>query len=287
MTKKTNDDHPLIKYVFGNYRGKINEDNIPHGFGILITGSEYTRETISGTFEDRFLPKGANLHCILDKNNPKKATHDNEYHGQFNWLFQFHGEGELTEMDIETERVHTFKGNFINGFRHGPGVVENYEGKTKKGTWIQGTYYDFKDDEPIYFGDRKESGLFHGQGTLVFSDGSTAVGEWKDNQLYSGIRTFYNDGMIITNNTEEGIVMAEYQMSWPNTQWYVGETKNDKLNGNFHGRGILGLPNGSVEAGIWEEGKLVKKDNELTEQAKKTMLGDYKKRKKMWEIRTP
>ena len=47
------------------------------------------------------------------------------------------------------------------------------------------------------------------------------------------------------------------------------------------------MPNGSVEAGIWEEGKLVKKDNELTEQAKKTMLGDYKKRKKMWEIRTP
>ena len=136
-------------------------------------------------------------------------------------------------MDIETERVHTFKGNFINGFRHGAGVVENYEGKTKKGTWIQGTYYDFKDDEPIYFGDRKESGLFHGQGTLVSSDGSTAVGEWKDNQLYSGVRTFYNDGVIITNNTEEGIVMAEYQMSWPNTQWYVGETKNDKLNGNF------------------------------------------------------
>ena len=73
---------------------------------------------------------------------------------------QFHGEGELTEMEIETERVHTFKGNFINGFRHGAGVVENYEGKTKKGTWIQGTYYDFKDDEPIYFGDRKHKDSF-------------------------------------------------------------------------------------------------------------------------------
>ena len=129
--------------------------------------------------------------------------------------------------------------------------------------------------------------MFHGQGTLVSSDGSTAVGEWKDNQLYSGVRTFYNDGVIITNNTEEGIVMAEYQMSWPNTQWYVGETKNDKLNGNFHGKGILGLPNGSVEAGIWEEGNLVEVENELVEKAKKDISEQYNQRKKRWEIRTP
>lgn len=288
MTKKTIDDLPNMNFMIGSYRGEINEDNIPHGFGMLRTMfDEYTKATISGTFEDGFLSEGTAFYFILDPNNPKKATHDNEYHGKFNFQFQFHGEGKQIERHIENEREQRFNGNFINGFKHGTGVLENYEGETIKGTWIRDTYYDFKDDEPIYFGDRKESGLFHGQGTLVFSDGSTAVGEWKDNQLYSGIRTFYNNGVIITNNIEEGIVMAQYQMSWPNSQWYVGETKNDEFNASFHGRGILGLPNGSVEAGIWEEGNLVEVENELVEKAKKDISEQYNQRKKRWEIRTP
>ena len=59
MTKKTIDDLPNMNFMIGNYRGEINEDNIPHGFGGLSTMfDQYTKATITGTFEDGFLTFG-------------------------------------------------------------------------------------------------------------------------------------------------------------------------------------------------------------------------------------
>ena len=69
MTKKTIDDLPNMNFMIGSYRGEINEDNIPHGFGMLRTMfDEYTKAIISGTFEDGFLSEGTALYFILDPN---------------------------------------------------------------------------------------------------------------------------------------------------------------------------------------------------------------------------
>jgi hypothetical protein len=90
----------------------------------------------------------------------------------------------------------------------------------------------------IYVGEFKD-GIENGQGTLTYTSGNKYVGEFKDGKSH-GQGTF----------------------TFPNGNKYVGEFKD----GKSHGEGILKFPDGRIEKGLWEKGKLVKKETTLYDQ---------------------
>ena len=133
---------------------------------------------------------------------------------------------------------HQYKGEFLNGQRHGFGVMDvlhpqfvgdKFVGEFKNGSQNgHGTYTKANGDK--YVGELKGSKR-HGKGTYTHVDGNEYVGEFKDHNKH-GQGTF----------------------TFKNGSWYVGEYVEDKLNG----RGILYNANGSIkESGIYKDGNLV------------------------------
>ena len=58
-------------------------------------------------------------------------------------------------------------------------------------------------EEETYVGER-ENGKYHGQGTLTFRDGDKYVGEFKDEEMWSGI--FYDNNGNIEGKMLNGII---------------------------------------------------------------------------------
>ncbi len=93
-------------------------------------------------------------------------------------------------------------------------------------TWTncEGTYT--YEDGSTYVGDFKDD-MFHGQGTYIFADGSTYVGNFKDN-LFHGQGTY----IFAVGST------------------YVGNFKDDM----FHGHGTRTYADGTTYVGDFKEG---------------------------------
>jgi len=76
----------------------------------------------------------------------------------------------------------------------------------------------------------KQSGLPHGDGTIIFPDGTIYSGEWR-----------------------KGTMEGEGEIQWPSGTRYNGHWKD----GMMHGSGTLYLPDGKVINGTWEYGELL------------------------------
>ena len=136
---------------------------------------------------------------------------------------QFNGKGVLINLVTKDK----LEGEFKNGALNGYGVLIQNDGSTFKGNW--------------------KNSLKHGKGTLVnafFFRSGEENGE-----------EFIVDGGPLSGEYKDDLPIGEFYWEMTSGRKYVGEINK---NGVFHGKGILTHPDGSMEKGIWENGKLVK-----------------------------
>jgi hypothetical protein len=155
-----------------------------------------------------------------------------------------------------------YKGEFLNGKRHGFGVMnvlhpdfkgDKYVGEFKDGTFHGGTYYflannEFKGDK--YVGEYKD-GKKNGQGTSTFANGNKYVGEYKDSKRNGqGTFTFANGDKHV-GEYKDGKPNGQGIETYANGDKYVGEYKDGKKNG----QGTFTFANGSKYVGEYKDNK--------------------------------
>lgn len=105
----------------------------------------------------------------------------------------------------------TYKGEFMNGQRHGEGEL-----KWSNGDKYVGTFWN---------------GMREGEGTLHFADGSEYVGYWESNKMHGeGTRRFPN-GNVYTGRYREGKRSGQGRCYYANGDMYVGEWVSDQMTG--------------------------------------------------------
>ncbi len=183
-------------------------------------------------------------------------------HGQgtYTWI----GKGEISGI-FEEDQFPNY-GTFIDFEDHKyVGEMKERNGKYNG----KGTFVHFK-EKYKYEGEFKDSQR-HGYGTFVQEDGSTFKGNWK-NGLKHGKGTLVNavffrsgeekgEEFVIDGGPQTGEYIEDHPhgiFNWEmdSGRKYVGEIKG----GFFHGKGTLTHPDGKVEKGIWENGKLIKNE---------------------------
>ncbi|KAL7544720.1 hypothetical protein ACHAWF_008087 [Thalassiosira exigua] len=99
----------------------------------------------------------------------------------------------------------TYTGTFLDDDFHGIGTIVSQGGSIYQGQFARGQYHGLgtlrtacdEDDERGGAGDKLESvytgdffeGLFHGHGSLVYSDGSSFAGTWREGKRVEGTET--------------------------------------------------------------------------------------------------
>jgi hypothetical protein len=161
---------------------------------------------------------------------------------------------------------HNYTGDYLNGRRHGYGVMDvtfeknrgdKYIGEFKNGKYHgQGTYTYANGDK--YVGEYRD-GITNGRGTFTSANGNKYVGEFKEGNK-NGHGTYYhlaNDkfkGYIHTGEYKDGKRNGLGTATFADGNKYVGEFKDDKN----HGQGIGTTPDGRRFEGIWENDKFIR-----------------------------
>ena len=91
----------------------------------------------------------------------------------------------------------------------------------------------------------------HGQGTLTSADGSTYVGEFKDGKHHGQVTYTRPNGSTCVGELKDGEFHIQVYYSSFDGSTYVGEWKNDK----HHGQGTLTSADGSTYVGEWKNDK--------------------------------
>ena len=186
---------------------------------------------------------------------------DGKKHGEGTYIWE--GIGEVTGK-FENDQLPSY-GKFLqyDEFEY-IGEMKNRDGQFNgKGVQINLVTKDKLEGE-------FKNGALNGYGVLIQNDGSTFKGNWK-NSLKHGKGTLVNafffrsgeengeefivDGGPLSGEYKDDLPIGEFYWEMTSGRKYVGEINK---NGVFHGKGILTHPDGSMEKGIWENGKLVK-----------------------------
>lgn len=227
-------------------------------------------ETLLRQIQDNFNVIGA----TADEYDEGAPIYDGEYKDG-----KYHGKGKITfpENDIRDY----YEGNFVAGRMQGVGFLRYKNGETYEGAFWEGTmhgngkftYLKGERTEPIT--DSPDCGHISQRVNRIYE------GEWKN-----GMRD--GNGVLISTMTGKAVYKGEWKNDKPNgkgSAWFVDHTayegdwkdgkphgwgtyKEDGLlfmycgnwqNGKQHGSGTMywDYPNGSVEKGVWEEGKLI------------------------------
>jgi hypothetical protein len=145
----------------------------------------------------------------------------------------------------------SYKGERLDGKRHGQGVQSfasgsQYVGEFKNGQYNgQGTF-TFADGG-TYIGEWAND-KFHGVGTRIYPDGKKYVGEWANNKFHGMGTLTYSSGKIKYDGeykSHERHGQGSY--TFPDGGTYIGEWANDK----FHGMGTRTYSFGYIKVGIW------------------------------------
>lgn len=147
-----------------------------------------------------------------------------------------------------------YKGEVIDGKRHGEGFIQWVNGDTYEGQWLndmphgQGkkTYIDGSVYEGEFF-----QGLQQGKGVFIYPDGTTYSGDWKSDAP-NGLGTFefqqagtYNGAVMM------GLPHGQGSFTYSNGDFYDGQWQHGKR----EGMGTLYYKDGSVYIGNFIDGK--------------------------------
>ncbi|MBR3471676.1 MAG: hypothetical protein IKH22_03685 [Prevotella sp.] len=113
----------------------------------------------------------------------------------------------------DNEREYTV--NYVSGKREGQGTLYVYSG-------------DNRGDQ--YVGQWKD-GLFNGQGTYTWADGSKYVGQYKDDKRNGQGTYTWADGRKYVGQWVNDQRCGQGTFTWPNGDKYVGQWADDKMNG--------------------------------------------------------
>ncbi len=123
-----------------------------------------------------------------------------------------------------------YKGEIVNGKRHGYGIYTWNNGDVYEGDWV--------DDKR------------HGHGKQSYHNGYTYIGEWKDDKRHGHGRCF-----IYAEDSYWDDVVDDFVDNFVE-EYYDGEWRNDK----FDGQGILSDRTGKIYNGKWKDGKYCEND---------------------------
>ena len=100
------------------------------------------------------------------------------------------------------------------------------------------------------------SGKFHGQGTYTWANGSKYIGGFKNGKEYGqGTFTFLPSGNKYVGEVKDGKLHGQGTMTYPDGTKYVGEF----YEGLRNGQGTYTHTDGKVDKGIWEDDKLIER----------------------------
>ena len=100
-----------------------------------------------------------------------------------------------------------------------------------------------------YVGEWRD-GKRHGKGTLTFASGTIYVGEWRDGNFH-GEGTWTGYGVKYVGEFVDGNHHGKGTVTWANGDEYVGEWRDHKQ----HGEGTETYADGTVKAGVWQNGE--------------------------------
>ena len=201
LTKTFNQGSPenaiydrINNYALSIYKGDINIDNQPNGYGIKITrqGEKYIGYWKNGSF--------TGWNCLIDKKG-------DVYMGKFK-------DGALTgkgsQYTMSTGAI--YKGSFINSLKNGEGEEKSNEG-TYIGSWKEGAK--------------------HGQGKMEYSSGDVYEGEFS-NDLYNGngYYKWKISGYEYKGEYKNGVMHGKGIYKWNKNEYYKGTFVNGIKEGN-------------------------------------------------------
>jgi len=196
---------------------------------------------------------------------------EKKYLGQVNKDGQPHGQGSYVYTKVGINKGDKYKGNFVNGFKHGKGTYawnngDKYTGKFEKDLRIEGTYHynegaifkgKYKDDK-IFYGELKylsgkiykgyfKNALFDGEGKFSWPNGDTFDGKFKIGQKVEGTYTHLNGDKFVGKYTNDKVYYGTYYLGSLGAT-YKGYFKNQKR----HGQGFYTWRNGDTYDGQWK-----------------------------------
>jgi hypothetical protein len=168
-----------------------------------------------------------------------------------------------------------YDGTFLHGERHGVGVCTNLSGEGKFiGTFLRDSYDQGTLITKTYtYVGLFSAGVFHGLGTLVYSDGSLYEGMFEGG-VFSGKGTFVNSkGDRYEGSFLSGMKHGHGKITYFDGSTYIGDWKSDRKDGvgkhNYggkreyegeyvndqrHGKGKLTTPS-AILVGPWRNGR--------------------------------
>ena len=150
-----------------------------------------------------------------------------------------------------------YEGEYKNGVSNGQGKYTYKGGKIKEGIWKDGRFlYAQKKSTPLSPNSKPScpsSEYRHNcYGSHTFPDGSTYIGEWKNNK-YNGQGTYtFANGDRYMGNHKDGKAHGQGTFNYVSGAKYVGLHKNHK----YHGEGEYTWADGRKDVGEFKDGKL-------------------------------
>ena len=144
-----------------------------------------------------------------------------------------------------------YRGAMKNGFFHGKGRLEEYDGSIYEGDFLDGRFdgkgkYSWAGNK--YKGEFR-NGKFGGQGKLTLKDGHVYEGDFRDGKYHGeGILTWGVSSY--TGEFKEGLFSGYGRLIWEIGHIYRGEF----LKGEYHGKGTL-TREGNLYVGEFKNGR--------------------------------
>ena len=158
-----------------------------------------------------------------------------------------------------------YVGERKNGKKHGQGRLTNSNGQIFQGEFRNDKFYNgictiLNNDDSVprlgaklYEGEFV-NGNFHGEGKIVYANGTTLSGEFKKGHIINGMGTrCIGDGKVYNGEIRDGMISGHGEITNPDGTTLVGQFHQGKL---CNGHGKKFNIHGTSYMGTWEDGKM-------------------------------